>query len=134
MNGLATRARLKKALHPDIHGDVSLPPDHSLAPRNVPAIDHRHFGLPPLRSPHDVEARIWFRRTMIALCIAGFAIIFMPDALRHQLNAWFGTPTKAQPAAHDGVNTRLCVNDFHERCLVCTHLDATGNRVKSTHC
>jgi hypothetical protein len=67
------------------------------------------------------------------MCIAGFVVIFMPDAVRERLNTWFGTPTRPQHRAA-AVDTSICANDWHERCLVCTQLDANGWRVTSTHC
>lgn len=40
----------------------------------------------PPRDPHDVEGRKWFRRTLITLCVCGYAMILMPQDLRDRLN------------------------------------------------
>jgi hypothetical protein len=119
MNGLATRNKLHAVNHH--RDDVINGPDN--------------FGLPkPPQDPHDVEARKWFRATLIALVVAGFAIIFMPDGIRKKLNAWAGTPTAEQTAHYGGMDKRTCTNDWHERCLVCEHHLATGEYVRSAHC
>ena len=39
---------------------------------------------------HDVEGRKWFRRMLIALCIAGYAVIILQSAL----GAKFGVMTE----------------------------------------
>lgn len=118
-NGLATRNLLKEINdHPE-DDDVFLGPESWGLPRPDPV------------DPHDVEGRKWLRRMLIALTIAGFLIICMPDFIRARLNLWAGTPT---PAVHKTAATIQCTNDWVERCLVCEHHLATGEIVKATHC
>lgn len=39
----------------------------------------KSYGLPkPPCDPHDARGRKWFRRTLVVLCIAGFAFILRP--------------------------------------------------------
>lgn len=120
-NGYATQQLLKTINHHHHHRDDEV----VLGPES--------FGLPrPDRiDPHDVEGRKWFRRCLITLCIVGFAIVFMPDFVRARLNTWAGTPTSSRPTQSASLN---CTNDWSERCLVCQHLLATGEYVKTTHC
>ena len=57
------------------------------------------YGLPkPLRDPHDVEGRKWFRRALIALCIAGYIMILMPQELRGHLRFLKTTVALPTPA------------------------------------
>lgn len=39
-------------------------------------------------NPHDRSGRKWFNRGLIAVCLLGFAVLDMPDSLRHRLNGW----------------------------------------------
>lgn len=43
-------------------------------------------------------------------------------------------PITSAPRHTPAIDTRLCTNDWHERCLVCTHVDSSGRRVQSSHC
>ena len=131
-SGLATKNLLHSLNH---HRDDALPAECAANDQLPDSLNGPNaFGLPlkEIVSPHDVEARKWFRRALITLCVCGFLLIFIPDGIRKRLNAWAGTPTAAQPLANE--ISMLCKNDWHERCLVCTHLDASGQRVQSTHC
>ena len=45
---------------------------------------------------HDVEGRKWFRRALIAVCIAGYAIILLQSALSSWLGVRLGAMTEQE--------------------------------------
>ena len=48
------------------------------------------------RDPHDVEGRKWFRRMLIAVCIAGYAMLILQSALGVRLGVQLGAMTEHQ--------------------------------------
>ena len=61
----------------------------------------RFFSEQPKQQhdPHDVEGRKWFRRMLIAVCIAGYAIILLQSALGARLGIRHAVMTEHELAA-----------------------------------
>lgn len=66
-------------------------------------LDPQSWSLPhEPRDPHDVEGRRWFRRVLISLCVAGYALLLF-DSL-----GWF-RPERASPLPPITVVDERCV-------------------------
>lgn len=145
--GLATRKKLKAALHPDIHGDVTM------LPASIFGYGDKEFKLPnrpfmpnlaslgtPGEAQRDRATRL--ERSYERAFIVGAAIIVMLVILggygysaRPQSPAPIQTGVQYRmKAAHLVPGKMACELDIHEGCLVCMHKDAIGVPVVSTHC
>lgn len=145
--GLRTQRQLRKALHPDVHGDVS----------HVPVLTERRGTWPSrtgidatylmnahgLGTPNEAArarcARIehlWRR----AFSIGGAVIVILVA-----LGGYGYVARRDDPAVSTGVayyvkaqnlraGSRACELDPHEGCLVCMHKDTSGLATVSAHC
>ncbi len=78
------------------------------------------LGLPKrLRDPHDVEGRKWFRRALITLCAAGFALITVPEG-------WLDFTDR--PDATSSRQAPLLVREECARVRI-THSQIAGHRI-----
>lgn len=97
-------------------------------------------NMASLGTPGEAE-RIKAARRLENLYRRWFGVVFSAVIVAAIFMATIGVrPTAPEPITtlpwidSTQVDTRICKNEWHEGCLVCTHLDAKGQRVRSTHC